>query len=207
MKFFLYFIFLVFFYLDIELALTVRDEQGHRVKDLLFIICKLVCSTIQLIFFAYEVVQMYTERAEYLQDKWNYLEVMGFIIYARATIEDFYLDKPDDQLRILYVITALLALIKTIYLIRVFQQLNFLVTMITTVLQDIVFFLFMFSMYLLTFACCFHLADVDIASYGRMNPLLAHIFAVLRCAMGDFAMIDMYNGFDLVKDAHAEDES
>ena len=79
--------------------------------------------------------------------------------------------------------------------------------MITTVIEDIVFFLLMFSMYLLTFAACFHLVGVDISSYGRMNPLLAHFFAVLRGAMGDFAMIDMYNGFDLIKDANAEEES
>ena len=78
--------------------------------------------------------------------------------------------------------------------------------MITTVMKDILFFLVMFSMYLLTFAICFHLVDVDIAAYGRMNELLAHIFSVLRCAMGDFAMIDMYLGFDLIVDNNSDDE-
>ena len=62
-------------------------------------------------------------------------------------------------------------------------------------------------MYLLTFAVCFHLVGVDIAAYGRMNELLAHIFAVLRCAMGDFAMIDMYFGFDLLVDMNSDDET
>lgn len=147
------------------------------------------------------------EKFEYLKDFWNYLEVFGFLLYAISTVEDFMLDRPEDSLRILWTFTCLLALIKTIYLIRVFQQLNFLVTMITTVLQDIVFFLVMFSMYLLTFAACFHLVGVDIACYGRMNEFVAHLIGVLRCAMGDFAMIDMALGFDLLQDPEAVVES
>lgn len=39
---------------------------------------------------------MITEKMEYFYDKWNYLEVAGFFIYARATYHDFQIDKPDD---------------------------------------------------------------------------------------------------------------
>lgn len=45
-KFFLYSIFLVFFYIDIEHALTVRDANGKRAKDGLFYVCKLTCSLV-----------------------------------------------------------------------------------------------------------------------------------------------------------------
>jgi len=39
--------------------------------------------------------------------------------------------------------------------------------------------------------------DVDITSYGRMPPLLAHFISTLRTAYGDFSMIDPKQGFDL----------
>ena len=125
------------------------------------------------------------------------MEVLGFILFAVGTMMDIQMTKPSDLLRIIWALGVIFALIKTIYLVRVFQQLNFLVTMITTVINEIMFFILMFAMYLVTFGACFHLVDVDITAYGRMNELLAHILGVLRCAMGDFAMIDMYHGFDL----------
>lgn len=32
---------------------------------------------------------MISERMEYLYDIWNYMEVMGFIIYVWATVREF----------------------------------------------------------------------------------------------------------------------
>jgi len=43
-----------------------------------------------------------------------------------------------------------------------------------------------------------------VVPYGRCPRLIAHILAMLRCAMGDFAPIDMYQTYDLIKDPNAE---
>ena len=92
LKFLLFFIFLVFFYIDVEYAMTVKTEEGHRLKDHLFLGNKIICSTIQLIFFSYEVVQIVTERGEYFKDVWNYLEVLLFAFFIWATVRDIVID-------------------------------------------------------------------------------------------------------------------
>jgi len=140
---------------------------------------------------------MKNEKGEYIQDIWNYLENVGYILFIVGTVLDFILKKPNDSLRIIWVFTVIFILIKLIYLIRVFEQLNFLVTMITNVVEQIGFFIVMFSMYLVTFATCFQIFEVSTTPYGRMNKFLSHFFAVVRCSMGDFSIIDMFEGFDV----------
>ena len=39
--------------------------------------------------------------------------------------------------------------------------------------------------------------DVDTTAYGRLPDTMALFMAVLRSAMGDFSLIDPYQGFDL----------
>ena len=78
--------------------------------------------------------------------------------------------------------------------------------MLITVINEIVFFFVLFSIFLLTFAECFNLLEVDIGSYGRMPKLMSHVISVLRCSMGDFSLIDPYMTFDIY-DTDRHDES
>ena len=64
--------------------------------------------------------------------------------------------------------------------------------MVITVVNEIIYFLLLFTIFLLTFAECNHIIDIDVSAYGRSPPLLAHFFSVLRLSMGDQAMLDMY---------------
>ena len=54
----------------------------------------------------------------------------------------------------------------------------------------------LFSIFLLTFAQCTMLMQVDITAYGRTPSLMAHFISMLRCAMGDFSLIDPWETFD-----------
>ena len=92
-----------------------------------------------------------------------------------------------------------MTLAKVVYLIRVFKQLNFLVTMFILVVREIFYFMILFTIFLLTFAESFHVVEVDISSYGRTPPILAYVVSVLRCAMGDFSIISVDYGFDVIK--------
>ena len=165
----IYTVFILFYFIDIECALVLKDDNGNRIKNGLFYFNKVICSVISFGFLIYEILQIKIDPAEYFKDIWNYLEVVGYLLYATSTFLDCLLVKPNDLIRIIWVLTVIFILIKLIYLVRVFKQFNFLVTMITNVVQEIGYFLVMFEMYLLTFAICFHIVDVDIASYGRMN--------------------------------------
>ena len=82
-------------------------------------------------------------------------------------------------------------LIKVVYLVKVFRQLNFLVTMLEKVLDSVGWFMLLFGIFLFFFAECNQLLGVDIVPYGRTPRLISHFLAMLRCAMGDFAPIDM----------------
>ena len=96
------------------------------------------------------------------------------------------------------------SLIKIVYLIRVFRQLNFLVTMFNTVVNEIFYFMILFCIFLLTFAQSFSVVGVDIESYGRTPNIVAHFISVLRLAMGDFSMIDPKQGFDIIDEINED---
>jgi hypothetical protein len=127
------------------------------------------------------------------------------LFYWAATL-DIISDKPTGTMRILFACSIIFSLVKIVYLVRVFKQLNFLVTMLITVVNEIVFFMILFSIFLLTFAECFNLLEVDVTSYGRLPRILAHVISVLRCSMGDFSLIDPYMTFDIIDTTEIEIE-
>ena len=76
--------------------------------------------------------------------------------------------------------------------------------MVVRVMEDLQHFLVLFLIFVLTFAECYHQLGVDVAAYGSREAddqtfvaVASHILATLRSAMGDFALIDMLQGFDL----------
>ena len=179
---------------DMESIHTTQVIDGTvthlRVKDWLFYTVKALCSIIQAIFMVYEFAQFKIEGYEYLQDPWNYLEVVGIVIFFTAASLDITNDVVSDETRMLFCTSLLLCLSKVVYLVRVFRNLNFLVTMISTVIEEIVDFTILFAIFLFAFAEMNHVLDVDITTYGRVRPIIAHVLNALRTAMGDFATLD-----------------
>jgi len=195
-KFFMYVVFLTVYYLDLE-STHYADDDGNRIKGYMFFGFKAVEFIIQFLFFVYELVQVKLEKRDYFEDIWNYFELLGIFLFAWAAVLDIQNPKITDTMQILFALSTLLTLVKVVYLIRVFRQLNFLVTMFITVVHEIQHFMILFIIFIITFAEAFHVVRIDITPYGRINESLALVIAVLRCAMGDFAMVDMYQGFDL----------
>lgn len=136
-------------------------------------------------FTAYELVQVKKEGKDYFEDVWNYLEVTGMIVFYIGAGLDIKNETISQELRVLWCFSVMFSLIKIIYLVRVFKQLNFLVTMIITVVNEVMYFMLLFSVFLLTFAECNHIVDIDVVSYGRTPKLIGQFFGVLRLAMGD----------------------
>jgi len=107
-------------------------------------------------------------------------------------MSDIILDKPNDNVKIMFVLTILLCLIKIIYLVRVFKDFNLLVTMLIIVVQDLFYFMILFMIFITAFAECYHILIVDISAYSRTPTLFAHFMATLRLSMGDFSYLDPY---------------
>jgi hypothetical protein len=57
----------------------------------------------------------------------------------------------------------------------------------------------LFGIFIVSFAECNHIMHVDVTPYGRLPELIGHCISILRGAMGDFSMIDPYQGFDLIE--------
>mmetsp|Transcript_42439 Transcript_42439/g.65116 ORF Transcript_42439/g.65116 Transcript_42439/m.65116 type:complete len:147 (+) Transcript_42439:2601-3041(+) len=145
-------VFLVFYYIDL---LSLDEAEGYRHKGLKFILCKSVCFFVQTLFFVYELVQMYLDGSDYFTDSWNYLELLGNFLYGWGAVLDIINPQVTDTTRILISVSVAMTLAKIVYLIRVFRQLNFLVTMLMTVINEIFFFMILFAIFIVTFAQSF----------------------------------------------------
>ena len=107
-------------------------------------------------------------------------------------------------MKIMFSVSVILCLIKIVYLVRVFRNLNFLVTMVCTVIVEIYSFMVLYMIFLLAFAECYHILLVDISAYGRTPELAAHALATLRMSMGDFALLDPLQSFDIIEERNAD---
>ena len=101
------------------------------------------------------------------------MEVTGIIIFYIGACLDIIHPTISEELRMLWCFSVMFSLIKILYLVRVFKQLNFLVTMVITVVNEVFYFMLLFSVFLLTFAECNHILQVDTSSYGRTPDLIA----------------------------------
>ena len=119
-KFLVYFVFLVFYFMDLA-TLDSVDEDGERNKSWIFWISKGVCSLINLAFFCYELVQMKNDRLEYFLDSWNYLELGGNILYQTGALMDILNERVTDVNRLVISGSVIFTLAKVVYLIRVFR--------------------------------------------------------------------------------------
>lgn len=177
--------------MDLE-SIHFTDSEGLRIKDGMFIASKFICIFIQTVQFLYELMQIKNEGYDYFTDFWNYFELMGLFLFFWAAMLDLTRPSVTDLMRIIFSMSVLMSLVKVVYLIRVFKHLNFLATMLVSVCNEVIFFFILFTIFLLTFAECFHIMQVDVSAYGRTHPLVSHFIATLRSSMGDFAMIDPF---------------
>jgi hypothetical protein len=192
-------LFLLFFYIDLE-SLHDSDEQGNRIKGTLFIVCKTVCLVIQMWFFKYEIFQLSKEKKEYFTDFWNYFELLGIILYTTGALLDIFSDQVSDACRIMFVCSLMFALIKVLFLIRIFKSFSFLVMMTIQVILDVQAFLLLFMFFVVIFAACYRVVDVDVSNFGRLPDWISSIIVTLKSAMGDFGLIGNSDGFDVWED-------
>jgi hypothetical protein len=114
-----------------------------------------------------------------------------------SSLDIFSSGQITDLTRIMYVMSVLFSLVKCLFLIRVFRMFSYLVMMLIQVFKDVRTFLVLFLIFILTFAECYRLLDIDTSSYGRVQPLIACFLSVLRSSFGDFSIIDPKMTFDL----------
>lgn len=189
--------FVVCYYIDIEEGLfhTKRDETD--LTDSRQVTMKVITCIIMLLFFLYEAVQFKSAGYSYFEEEWNYFELMGICLFFWGAFLDVSSEGVNDHLRVVWVISLILTLIKILVVITVFPQFNFLVIMITTVIKEVINFMVLFLIFCIIFAECYHICNIDASGYGRSPELLSHFISTLRGSLGDFAMLDIFQTMDL----------
>jgi hypothetical protein len=170
-----------------------------------FWIRKFIGISIQVFFLIYEFIQAFEEGHDYLLDPFNYIELLDPILYFVASYLDIINDEKlkyvhstfHDMRQIIRVLTIMSMLGKLLNLIKCFHHLSQLVMMIEQVVIDSFFFFLLFFVFLLTFAECYNILKVDTSPYARFPSILGELISTARSSMGDNALIDPYEGFDL----------
>lgn len=60
---------------------NIDSDLHYRIKDIPWIVRKVICELIQLYFLMYEFRQFQKEGNEYFKDFWNYFELIGIFLY------------------------------------------------------------------------------------------------------------------------------
>ena len=123
----------------------------------------------------------------FIKDYQNYVELTGIFLYFWGLALDIYNEEVSDLMRVVFSASIVFSLVKGVYTVRVFGSLNFLVTMIGSVIREVTDFMIIFIIFLGFFAEINHILQVDVTSYGRTPRFFSHFLSMLRCSMGDFS--------------------
>ena len=118
-----------------------------------------------LFFLFFEVISALRTGAKYFSDPFNYVDIGTFTLNIYLSITTFnhkYEEEVSDNVRVICSAAIILNWFKVFYWLRLFSATSFYVKLITETLSDIVNFLVLFILILLTFANALVVAD-----YGR----------------------------------------
>ncbi len=100
---------------------------------------------------------------EHFTDPWNYLDIVPPVLIVTAEILNLFTHNDEASLdyfrvvRTLYSITAFAMWLRLLYFFRIFEQTNFYIKMLISVVADMGQFMFIFVFTLLAFAHTFYL--------------------------------------------------
>ena len=124
------------------------------------------------------------------------MQVASLLFYIFGAYLDFTDDFITDNCKIVYSMSMLLSLTNTLRLIKVYKEFSYLVIMMSKVAKDLITFMLLFSFFIFTFASSYQIVQVDDSVYGRLPSFVGMILSTYRSSLGDFAIIDLFQGFD-----------
>lgn len=152
--------------------------------------------------FSYDSIQLYKQKWDYFKDQWNYSD-MAFHWSGICNLFFQFTGKPDDlQAQITMTLVLLLALIKSLFFLRIFDSLSYLVTLLRSVIYDLRIFMlfyailmFMFSLILGVLGLSNFSRDPELVEglgnsvpgieYQHIGYLIGNMIHVVRISIGD----------------------
>uniref|UniRef100_A0A7S3ILI3 Ion transport domain-containing protein n=1 Tax=Strombidium inclinatum TaxID=197538 RepID=A0A7S3ILI3_9SPIT len=135
---------------------------------------------------AYDGTQAFKQGASYLEDPWNYVDIMhislGYVNIYTQGLGPLLLSS-----KIIMIIVVLVCLIKTFFFMRIVMSFSYIVTMIQNVIIDLRVFLLFFAILILKFSMIFDvISPNDAAEYKHVGKYSANLLTTLRLSLGDF---------------------
>lgn len=172
---------------DIFLRDETYDKAGKRIspqpnKDVLYAMC--VCLIYPLV---YDGTQMVKQGSEYLQDIWNYVDIMHIGLGYFNCYSQMFNDTWGLLSKITIIFVILICLLKTFFFMRIIQSFSYIVTMIMSVVADLKVFMIFFTILILMFSMVFDvIAKNDAAEYQHVGWFMGNFLTTLRLSLGDF---------------------
>ena len=100
----------------------------------------------------YDLIQLYMEGFDYFQDTWNYTDLLFTVLGIANIVFQFTLEPSNLNSTISMSLVLLLALVKSLFFLRIFDNLSYLVTMIRCVFYDLRVFLIFYIILIFMFS-------------------------------------------------------
>ena len=158
----------------------------------------------------FEVRQMIREKLNYFTDIWNINDLLFLIILSATIVADILVDttkirqsidtetneipEPSNEVqftRICYALLAIVSFIKLLSLLRIFDNISFIIKMLFKVGEVLTPFLFLFICFGGTFAFVIVALDMDREQFDGGDPYeglggAGYFVYILRTSFGDF---------------------
>lgn len=123
----------------------VYGESETDIAKFLLILC--------LIYpFVYDTLQLYKQRWDYFKDPWNYTD-MAFHMSGICNLIFQFTGKASELRSLLSMtIVLILALIKSLFFLRIFDSLSYLVTLLRSVIYDLRIFMLFYAILMFMFS-------------------------------------------------------
>lgn len=145
----------------------------------------------------YDGRQMYNEGSEYLNDKWNYVDIFHISLGYINLILQYNLDPFNVTCKITMIVCIMTCLIKQFFFMRVVMSFSYIVTMIVNVVYDLRIFLTFYAILMVSFSMVFNIiSNNKSAEYAKVGSIMGNLLTTMRLSLGDFQ-------FDLLEELNA----
>lgn len=143
--------YIVLFFIPFTLTL-IRDD--HEMNNFLINVC-----TVPIVFFlAIELTQIAESKLEYFMG-WNIFDFLQIVLFFVLYFSEYQVNGMEQEQawsKPVKIILMILSFIKIVNLLRGFQNIAYFILMLQNCLYDLIPFTFMYLLFVLFFALCFH---------------------------------------------------
>jgi len=135
----------------------------------------------------YDGKQMYKQGWAYLDDPWNYLDVVHISQGYLNLVSQFFFSPFGLLNKIMMICVVFTCLMKQFFFMRVVMSFSYIVTMIVNVVSDLRVFLLFYAVLMVSFSMVFNvIAHNDSPEYRMVGSVFGNLLTTMRLSLGDF---------------------